>query len=204
MFGTEVDFMETLKFVKSRRSISSTVSTAALTSASTGSSYSSWRRCFGSDPEFTPTRSGVPLRLREVHDLGDLLRPADVAGVQAHAVRARVDRLERERVVEVDVGDHGDRRAHDDLLQRLDVLVARHRDAHDVRARLGDLLDLVHRRLEIRGLGLRHRLHDDRRAAADRDGADVDLLLRSHRLELYVGDAGAQRGADLSCKRGAR
>ena len=41
VFGTEVDFIDTLKFWKSRRSISSTVSTAALTSASTGSSYSS-------------------------------------------------------------------------------------------------------------------------------------------------------------------
>ncbi len=60
VFGTEVDFIETLKFVKSRRSISSTVSIAAVTSASTGLSYSSWRRCLGSEPELTPTRSGVP------------------------------------------------------------------------------------------------------------------------------------------------
>ena len=63
MLGTDVDFIETLKFWKSRRSISSTVSTAAVTSASTGLSYSSWRRCFGSEPELTPTRSGVPVCL---------------------------------------------------------------------------------------------------------------------------------------------
>ena len=60
MFGTDVDFIDTLKFWKSRRSISSTVSTAAVTSASTGLSYSSWRRWAGSEPELTPTRSGVP------------------------------------------------------------------------------------------------------------------------------------------------
>src|SRR5580692_1982573 len=60
VFGTDVDFIETLKFSKSRRSISSTVSVAAVTSASTGFSYSSSRRCLGSEPEFTPTRSGVP------------------------------------------------------------------------------------------------------------------------------------------------
>ena len=36
-------------------------------------------------------------------------------GVQPHAVGAGVDRLDRERVVEVDVGDHGDRRLRDDL-----------------------------------------------------------------------------------------
>ena len=60
VLGTEVDFIETLKFAKSRLSISSTVSIAAVTSASTGLSYSSWRRCLGNEPEFTPTRSGVP------------------------------------------------------------------------------------------------------------------------------------------------
>ena len=60
VFGTEVDFIDTLKSVKFRRSISSTVSTAAVTSASTGLSYSSCSRCAGSEPELTPTRSGVP------------------------------------------------------------------------------------------------------------------------------------------------
>ena len=54
-------------------------------------------------------------------------------------------------------------------------LVARHRDAHDVGARLGDLVDLVHRRLQVGGLGLRHRLHGDGGAAADGDAADHDL-----------------------------
>ena len=63
VLGTEVDFIDTLKLVKSSRSISSTVSTAAVTSASTGSSNSSSRRCLGSEPELTPTRSGVPCRL---------------------------------------------------------------------------------------------------------------------------------------------
>ncbi len=60
VLGTEVDFIETLKSSNFSRSISSTVSTAAVTSASTGLSYSSWRRCLGSDPELTPTRRGVP------------------------------------------------------------------------------------------------------------------------------------------------
>ena len=50
-----------------------------------------------------------------------------------------------------------------------------HRDADDVGARLGDAPDLVHRRLEVGRLGLRHRLHGDGRAAADGDAADVDL-----------------------------
>ena len=73
--------------------------------------------------------------------------------------------------------------SRDDRLQRLDVLLARHRDAHDVGAGLGDRADLLHRRREVGGLGLGHRLHGDRRAAADRDGADVDLALGGHRLD---------------------
>ncbi len=63
VLGTLVDFIETLKFVKSSRSISSTNSTAAVTSASTGFSNSSSRRCSGSEPELTPIRSGVPSSL---------------------------------------------------------------------------------------------------------------------------------------------
>ena len=117
-----------------------------MTSASTGLVNSSSRRCLGSEPELTPTRSGVPWRLATSIDLGGLLGAADVAGVDAHAVRAGVDRLDRQRVVEVDVGDHGDRRLAHDRLERLDVLVARDGDADDVGAGLGDAADLVHRR----------------------------------------------------------
>ena len=89
---------------------------------------------------------------------------------------AGVERLERQRVVEVDVGDHRDRRFAHDRLQRLRVLVARDCDADEVSARLRDPLDLRERRLDVGGLGLGHRLHGDGRAAADRDAADVDLV----------------------------
>ena len=60
MLGTLVDLIDTLKSWKSSRSISSTYSTAAATSASTGFSRSSSCRCLGSEPEFTPIRSGIP------------------------------------------------------------------------------------------------------------------------------------------------
>ena len=71
----------------------------------------------GSEPELTPIRSGVPSSLaRPLHDLGDLVGAADVARVQPHAVGAGVERLQRQRVVEVDVGDHRDRRLADDRL----------------------------------------------------------------------------------------
>ena len=63
------------------------------------------------------------------------------------------------------------------VLQRLDVLLARDRDTHDVGARLGDSANLLHRRAQIGGLGLGHRLHHDRGAAADWHAADVNLAL---------------------------
>src|SRR3954463_15567019 len=60
VLGTFVDLMETLKSSKRRRSISSTNSTAAATSASTEFSRSSSCRCLGSEPLLTPMRIGVP------------------------------------------------------------------------------------------------------------------------------------------------
>ena len=63
MLGTFVDLIDTLKFSKPRRSISSTCSVAAVTSASTAFSRSSSCRCLGSDPELTPMRMGTPAAL---------------------------------------------------------------------------------------------------------------------------------------------
>ena len=121
-----------------------------------------------------------PVALGDLDDLGRLLGAADVAGVDAHAVRAGLDRLDRQRVVEVDVGDHRDRRVAHDRLQRLDVLLARDGDADDVGAGLGDPPDLVHRRAEVRRLGLGHRLDGHGRAAPDGDAAHVDLPRGGH------------------------
>ena len=114
---------------------------------------------------------------RLLRHLGDLVAPADVARVQADAVGAGVDRLEREGVVEVDVGDDRDRRLAHDRLERVGVLLARHGDAHEVGAGLGDLADLLHRGLEIGRFRLRHRLHGNGRAPTDEDPADVHLAL---------------------------
>ena len=48
------------------------------------------RRCFGSEPEFTPIRIGTSGALAFARDdLGDLVGAADVAGVEADAVRRR-------------------------------------------------------------------------------------------------------------------
>ena len=119
--------------------------------------------------------------------LGHLLGAADVAGIEPHAMRTGIERLERQRVVEVDVGDHRDRRLAHDRAQRLDVLLARHGHAHDVGAGLGHAADLGHRGGQVGRLGLGHRLHGDGRSAADRHVSDVDLALRGHGPECRAG-----------------
>ena len=187
MLGTDVDFIDTLKFVKSRRSISSTVSTAAVTSASTGLSYSSWRRCLGSEPELTPTRSGMPSSVARLVTSATFSGPPMLPGFSRTQCGAGVERLQRQRVVEVDVGDHRDRRLAHDRAQRLGILLARHGDAHDVGAGLGDAVDLGHRGGQVGRLGLGHRLHGDGRSAADRHVSDVDLALRGHGPECRAG-----------------
>ena len=115
--------------------------------------------------------------LRQGGDLGDLLGAADVAGVQPYAVGACGDRLQGQGVVEVDVGDHRNRRLGDDRLQGLGILLAGHGDADDVGAGLGDGVDLGHRRREVGRLGLGHRLDGHGGTAADGDGAEHDLVL---------------------------
>jgi hypothetical protein len=45
------------------------------------------------------------------------------------------------------------------------------RDADELRSGVGQRLDLCDGRADVRGIGVGHRLHDDRRAAADLDAA---------------------------------
>ena len=106
--------------------------------------------------------------------------PPMLPGLMRMQCAPGVDRLQRQRVVEVDVGDDRDRRLDHDRAERVDVLLARDGAADDVAAGVRDGADLAQRRLVVGGLGLRHRLDGDRRSAADLDPADVDLSLRSH------------------------
>ena len=74
--------------------------------------------------------------------------------------------------------------------------------ADDVGAGVGDLADLLHRRRQVGGLGLGHRLHGDRRAAADRHAADEYLALGSHGSSVpgrpFRGPRGRIRDLNLS------
>ena len=63
-------------------------------------------------------------------------------------------------------------------------LVVVHRDAHQFRPRASQRFDLHDGALDIGGIGVRHRLHDDRRVAADGDGTHFDgqgMPSRCHR-----------------------
>ncbi len=93
---------------------------------------------------------------------------------------AGVDRLQREGVVEVDVGDHRDRRPFDDRLQRDHIVIARHGDAHEVRASLGDLwiCSMVASRLAVSVLVIVCTATGA--PPRDRHAADEDLALGCH------------------------
>ncbi len=80
VLGTLVDFIDTLKLVNSRLSMSSTNPRAAATRASTGLVNSSSRRCAGSEPELTPIRSGVPSSLARSTTFATLSGPPMLPG----------------------------------------------------------------------------------------------------------------------------
>ena len=128
-------------------------------------------------------RRAVPLGQRD--HLGDLVGPADVAGVQPHAVRARVDRLQRERVVEVDVGDHRDRRLARRSFVSASASCSRGTATRTMSAPASATVriwSIVAARFAVSVLVIVCTATG--RAAADRDGADVDLPLGSHSLIL--------------------
>ena len=79
-------------------------------------------------------RIGTPRSLHSWATSLDVLGLADVAGVEAQAVHAGLERGERHAVLVVDVGDDRHRRAGHDLRQALGRLDLVARAAHDVGA----------------------------------------------------------------------
>ena len=105
----------------------------------------------------------------------DVLRLADVPGVQPQAVHPGVEGGEGEAVLEVDVGDDRHGRARNDAGQSLGRLRLVAGAANDVGPGARKRVDLGERALDVGRLGDRHRLHAHRRAATDGDVADHDL-----------------------------
>ncbi|MGY4316809.1 hypothetical protein ACVWW1_006136 [Bradyrhizobium sp. JR3.5] len=122
--------------------------------------------------------------LDDVGELGvALVLEADIAGIDAVLVeRLGAGRILGEQLVAdiVEVADQG--RGDAQLAQAVaDVrhggggFLAVDGDAHHLGAGAGERGDLGDGALDVGGVGVGHRLHDDRRAAADGDVADHDL-----------------------------
>ena len=119
--------------------------------------------------------------------LADIVRLADVAGVDADLVHARLRRCERKAVVKVDVSHDRDGRGAHDLGQRVRRGLIRHGQTDDLTPGVMQPGDLLDGRVRVRGVRVAHGLHRDRRAAADGDGADMDLFcLRSVHKHSYL------------------
>src|SRR5699024_3686477 len=122
--------------------------------------------------------------LRGLGDLPHLIGESTaVARVHANARAARLDRGADVLGLEVDVGDHRDRRLRGDGRQRVGVLLTGAGHPHDVAAGGGQLGDLLQGRVDVVGRGGGHRLHGDGRIAADRDRAESDLAGRPPRRD---------------------
>ena len=104
----------------------------------------------------------------------DLVEFADVARIHAHGGATGIDGLEYVLALEVDVGDHRNRRFFDDFRQRVGIILAWHGHAHDVAPGGGQFRDLTQGSRHIRGHRVGHGLHRNRRSTADRHRSDHD------------------------------
>ena len=111
-----------------------------------------------------------------------LFLEADIAGIDAVLVeRLGAGRMVGQQLV-ADIVEVADDRHVDAHLEQplLDVrhrrrrLVAVDGDAHDLGAGARERRHLPRGSLDVGGVGIGHRLHDDRRAAADHHAADID------------------------------
>src|SRR5439155_23773001 len=128
--------------------------------------------------EVHPDADRGPLLLRALHDLADAVLVVDVARVQAELVDLRVERHERQLVVEMDVRDDRQDAPPDQLFEGLAGAAVWDRDAHDLAAGLLQAFDLPDRGLDVVGERGAHGLDGDRSAVADRDPTDPDALAR--------------------------
>src|SRR5207302_1187041 len=129
----------------------------------------------------------------------DVTRVDAVLGERRGAVRMLAQEL---MAVEVEVADqrHADTGAIETLANRRHrrrSLAGVDREAHELRPRARERLHLPDRALDVRGVGIGHRLYDDRRAAADADGVHPPKGSGANRalISQVTGQKGGRRGA---------
>ena len=108
--------------------------------------------------------------------LADIVRLADVAGVDPDLVHARLRRCEREPVVKMNVGHDRDGDAAADGADGPGGVHIRHRHPDDLAPGPLQAEDLRDGTLHVLGGGIAHGLDADRRAAAHGHGAHMNLL----------------------------
>jgi len=111
---------------------------------------------------------------RTVHHRPDTLFATDVAGVNAQAIDPVFRHFQRDAVVKMDIRHQRHIHLLFNQTKCFGGIHGRHRDAHDVHANPFQRLDLPDRGIDIRGAGIGHRLHGNRRAITDRHLADVN------------------------------
>ena len=97
-----------------------------------------------------------------------LLLRADRPGIEPQAVNPGPERRQGEPVVEMDIGDDGDRDALPDGLESFGRRLVGNSQADNLATRFLQPLDLGDRPADLVGQGLGHRLDDDRRPSPDR------------------------------------
>ena len=137
--------------------------------------------------------------LCSLHDRLHAVRAADVAGVQADLVHARLDGGKRQTVVKMDIRHDRNGRACADLAQRLRRRFVRHRASYDVAACLRERTDLCERRFRVARVRVRHGLDGDGRAAADRNAADVNLFCQFHIYPSFEANTGRRMVSCTPC-----
>ena len=109
----------------------------------------------------------------------DVLGSADVAGVETKPLHPGFEGGKGEAVLEVDVGDDGNRAAGDDLGEAAGGVGIVARDADDVGPGGGEGVHLGESGVDVGRLRRRHRLDAHRRPSPDGDGTDLDLPCQS-------------------------
>ena len=114
--------------------------------------------------------------LGRLDHLAHPLGRADIAGIDAQAGGAALGRLDGALVVEMDVGDDRHLRPARTMSFSASVDSSSGQETRTMSAPASlQRLDLLDRRLDVVGERVGHRLHGDRRVAADRHLADMDL-----------------------------
>ena len=108
-------------------------------------------------------------------DLLHALGAADIARIDAQAGRPALRRLDGAAIVEMNVRNDRDIDLGNDVLERQRAFLIRAGNPDDIDACQLGTADLRDRPLDIGGQGVGHRLHRDRRVAAHRHPADMNL-----------------------------